>query len=83
MYVCSYLCLFVFMTLNVCMYACMYVCVYVCMYLVAADMDDFFEILRTYSGTLGAFFWTFDHQLVVKGSTGAPKWTTWAPRLDF
>ena len=43
----------------------------------------FFEILRTYFGTLGPASWAFDHQLVVEGSTGAPKGTAWAPGLDL
>ena len=32
-----------------------------------ADMDRFFEILRTYLRTFGPAFWIFDHQLVVRG----------------
>ena len=48
-----------------------------------ADMDHFFQILRTFFGTLGPAFWSFDQQLVVEGSTGAPKGTAWAPGLDF
>ena len=34
-------------------------------------------------GHWGPVFWTFDHQLVVEGSTGAPKGTAWALRVDF
>ena len=48
-----------------------------------ADMDRFFNILRICFSTLGPVFGTFDHQLVVEGSLGAPKVTVWAPGLDF
>ena len=39
-------------------------------------------IYKTYFRTLGPVFGTFDHQLVVEGSLGAPKVTVWAPGLD-
>jgi hypothetical protein len=49
----------------------------------AVDMNHFFEILRTYFGALGAVFQTFENQLVVEGSTGAPKGIAWARNLKF
>ena len=46
-----------------------------CVERLTADMGRFFKVLRTYFRTLGLVFWTFDHQLVLEGSTGEPKGT--------
>ena len=47
-----------------------------------ADMGHFLKLRGSIFVYWGPAFWTFHHQLVAEGSTGAPKGTPWAAGLD-